>query len=74
MPREMGTLYWQLNDNWPVASWSSIDYQGCWKATNYMAKHFFAPLLVSGVEDAEKGTVEVHVTSDLLKPVSGTVT
>ena len=43
MPRGMGTLYWQLNDNWPVASWSSIDYFGRWKALHYMAAKFFAP-------------------------------
>lgn len=72
MPRGMGTLYWQLNDNWPVASWSSIDYHGRWKATQYMAKNFFAPLMISGLEDPEKGTVEVHVTSDLMKPVNAT--
>jgi beta-mannosidase len=64
MPRGMGTLYWQLNDCWPVASWSSIDYHGRWKALHYMARHFFAPALVSGVMDAERGTVQVHVTSD----------
>ncbi len=64
MPRGMGTLYWQLNDTWPVASWSSIDYHGRWKALHYMARHFFAPLLVSGLENPETGTVEVHVTND----------
>ena len=74
MPRGMGTLYWQLNDCWPVASWSSIDYHGRWKALHYMARNFFAPLLVSGVEDPEKGTVEVHVTSDSLRPVAGKLT
>ena len=37
----MGALYWQLNDNWPVASWSSIDYFGRWKALHYMARNFF---------------------------------
>jgi len=73
MPRGMGTLYWQLNDCWPVASWSSIDYHGRWKALHYMARSFFASLMVSGVEDPAKGTVEVHVTSDLLKTVAGTV-
>jgi beta-mannosidase len=72
MPRGMGTLYWQLNDNWPVASWSSIDYHGRWKATHYMAINFFAPLLISGLEDPEKGTVEVHVNSDLMQPVNAT--
>jgi len=73
MPRGMGTLYWQFNDTWPVASWSSVDYFGRWKALQYMARHFFAPLLISGVEDAEAGTVEVHVTSDLPRAAAGTV-
>lgn len=67
MPRGMGTLYWQLNDTWPAPSWSSLDYFGRWKALHYMARNFFAPLLVSGLEDMEKGTVEIHATSDLLK-------
>ena len=73
MPRGMGTLYWQLNDCWPVASWSSIDYHGRWKALHYMARHFFASVLVSGVEDQETGTVEIHVTSDLLESQSATL-
>ncbi len=70
MPRGMGTLYWQLNDTWPVASWASIDYHGRWKALQYMARKFFAPLLVSGVEDKIKKTVDIHVTSDLLQPLT----
>ena len=58
-----GTLYWQLNDCWPVASWSSLDYFGRWKALHYAARRFYAPLLLS-IED--KGTwMSVHVTSDL---------
>jgi beta-mannosidase len=73
MPRTMGTLYWQLNDCWPVASWSSIDYHHRWKALHYMAKIFYAPLLISGVENAETGTVEIFITSDLIKPVKGEI-
>ncbi|MBP9991703.1 MAG: hypothetical protein KBT45_09820 [Bacteroidales bacterium] len=42
-PHCMGTLYWQLNDCWPVASWSSIDFYGNWKALHYRAKALFAP-------------------------------
>ena len=73
MPRGMGTLYWQINDCWPVASWASIDYDGNWKALNYMARDFYAPLLISAVEDGDAGTVEVHVTNDFPKQVAGKI-
>ncbi len=73
MPRGMGTLYWQLNDCWPVASWSSIDYFGRWKALNHMAQDFYAPLLVSAVEDWDTGSVELHVTNDLHEEKTGSV-
>jgi beta-mannosidase len=72
MPRGMGTLYWQLNDCWPVASWASIDSFGRWKALHYMARRFFAPVIISGVEDRAAGTVDVHLTSDLLTDDHGT--
>lgn len=49
--RCMGAVYWQLNDCWPVISWSSIDYCGRWKALHYYAKRFFAPVLVSCQEE-----------------------
>ena len=49
--RCMGAVYWQLNDCWPVASWSSIDYYGRWKALHYFAKRFFAPVLLSCQEE-----------------------
>lgn len=47
MPRTMGALYWQLNDCWPVASWSSLEFGGAWKALHYEAKRFFAPAAIS---------------------------
>jgi beta-mannosidase len=73
MPRGMGTLYWQLNDTWPAASWSSLDYYRRWKALQYMARDFFAPLLISAVEEETTGRVEVHVTSDATAAQDGIV-
>jgi beta-mannosidase len=65
--RVSGTLIWQLNDCWPVASWASLDYFGRWKALHYAAKRFYAPLLLSVAEEGK--TMRVHVTSDLVEPV-----
>jgi beta-mannosidase len=62
MPYNMGSLYWQLDDCWPVASWSSIDYYGTRKALQYAARRFFAPVLVSPVDD--NGTLRVYLVSD----------
>jgi beta-mannosidase len=68
-PRSMGALYWQLNDCWPVASWSSLDYYGRWKALQFYARRFFNDVLVSPHE--ENGGVNVYVVSDRTSPVSG---
>jgi len=54
--RCMGTLYWQLNDIWPVASWSSIDCNGRYKALHYQAKRFYEPIHISCVETGEYTT------------------
>jgi len=64
-PRCMGSLYWQLNDCWPVASWSSIDYFGAWKALHYFAKRFYAPILVVPIEEAM--AYQIYVISDELR-------
>lgn len=69
--RVAGILYWQLNDCWPVASWSSLDYFGRWKALHYAARRFFAPLMLS-IED-KPPKQGVYVSNDLLKPWEGTV-
>ena len=73
MPHTMGTLYWQLNDCWPGPSWSSIDSLYRWKALHYMAKRFYAPLMISGVEDPNTGSVAIHVTSDLADAQTGLI-
>ena len=61
-PRCMGSLYWQANDCWPVASWSGIDYFGRWKALHYYARRFYNDILVSPVE--ENGKIAIYVVSD----------
>jgi len=85
--RCMGTIYWQLNDCWPVASWASIDYCGRLKALHYKARHFFAPLLLSCEEEglhtqntnanAEPyevaQSVRFNVANDTLQPHNVTV-
>ena len=49
----MGTLFWQLNDCWPVTSWSTLDYYGNWKAAHYQVKESFAPILLAVTENAD---------------------
>jgi beta-mannosidase len=70
-PRTMGSLYWQLNDCWPVASWASIDYYGRWKALQYYARRFYDDVLISPFLHDDK--VDVYVVSDKLQALSGTV-
>jgi beta-mannosidase len=69
--RVAGILYWQLNDCWPVASWSSLDYFGRWKALHYAARRFFAPLMLS-IED-KPPKQGVYITNDLLEFWEGTL-
>ena len=86
--RCMGALYWQLNDTWPVASWSSIDYYGRYKALQYYAKRFFSPVLISCCEKGEfdsrdyvtvegnadyKTAIQLSVNNETLEDISGTV-
>ncbi len=66
MPFTMGSLYWQINDCWPVASWSSTDYYVRWKALQYYSKRAFAEVLLAPRN--EDGIMKFHVVSDRLKP------
>jgi beta-mannosidase len=68
MPRCMGTLYWQLNDCWPAASWSSVDYHGRSKALLHSVHDAFAPLLVS-IAKGPGDTLGVYIVSDRAEPV-----
>ncbi len=71
MPGTMGSMYWQLNDVWPGATWSSIDYFGNWKALHYQARKAFAPLIV--VAENVDGRITLTVVSEGMKEVSGKV-
>ncbi len=69
MPYCMGSLYWQINDCWPVASWSSTDYYHKWKAVHYAVKHAYKQIIVSGLIANKK--LETFVVSDKLTPLKG---
>jgi beta-mannosidase len=72
MPHNMGALYWQINDCWPVASWSSIDYFGRWKALQYYAKRFYSDLLISPT--VHDGDLQLYVVSDRVNAVPAKIT
>ena len=65
-PQSMGSLYWQLNDVWPGASWASVDYFGRWKALQFHARHFYAPLRVAPIR--QDGRTGVFLISDRTTP------
>jgi beta-mannosidase len=68
MPHNMGSLFWQIDDCWPVASWSSIDYTGRWKALQYYARRFYNDILLSPHE--ENGNLNFFIVSDRLQPAA----
>ncbi len=68
-PYTMGSLYWQLNDVWPGASWSSIDYAGRWKALHFHARRFFADQAVAALRD--EGVTRVSLLNDRVEPLRG---
>src|SRR5690606_19308761 len=72
MPFCMGSLYWQMNDCWPAASWSGIDYYGRWKALHYYARRSFYDLILSFQE--HDGMLDVYFVSDLQQSQQGYLT
>src|SRR6266550_3927827 len=68
MPHNMGSLYWQIDDCWPVASWSSIDYTGRWKALQFYARRFYSNLLIS--PHVDNGSLNFFIVSDRLQPTA----
>lgn len=66
-PHCMGTLYWQLNDTWPVASWASLDYGGGWKALHHAARRFFQPVHVMAIPDG--GAIRLMAVNDTQEQV-----
>jgi beta-mannosidase len=73
-PHCMGTLYWQLNDTWPVASWSGLDHGGAWKALHYMARRFFEPVTCFAVPSKDGKRISMMAMNDTIKPVHVAVT
>ncbi len=69
-PHCMGTLYWQLNDTWPVASWSSLDYGGSWKVLHYLAKRFFQPVAVAAIPSEDGSEIRFSVVNDTADDVA----
>ncbi|WP_126664565.1 beta-mannosidase [Haloterrigena salifodinae] len=73
-PDCMGTLYWQLNDLWPCASWSSIEYGGDWKALQHVVRRIYAPALLSTTTTDGGDEVEIWLTNDERDPLEGEIT
>jgi beta-mannosidase len=69
-PHCMGTLYWQLNDTWPVASWSSLDHGGGWKALHYMAREFFQPVTIAAIPSPDGSSIRLSGVNDTDATVS----
>jgi beta-mannosidase len=67
-PHCMGALYWQLNDTWPVASWSGLDHGGAWKALHYMARRFFEPVACFAVPSKDGKRIAMMAVNDGIKP------
>ncbi|KAL4885621.1 glycoside hydrolase superfamily [Aspergillus karnatakaensis] len=71
--RQLGSLYWQLEDQWQAPTWAGIEYDGRWKVLHYIARDIYEPIIVSPFFNYTTGDLEIYVTSDLWESATGTV-
>ncbi|KAL5000101.1 glycoside hydrolase superfamily [Aspergillus recurvatus] len=71
--RQLGSLYWQLEDIWQGPTWAGIEYDGRWKVLHYVARDIYQPIIISPFWNYTTGDLDIYVTSDLWETASGTV-
>lgn len=71
--RQLGALYWQLEDQWQAPTWAGIEYEGRWKVLHYVAKDIYSPVIVAPVWNVSSGMLDVYAVSDLWTEVKGEV-
>ncbi len=69
----MGSLYWQLNDVWPVVSWATVDYYGTWKAAHYKIRELFKNIMLSCIFNNATKNYEIYIISDYTYVIQGTL-
>jgi beta-mannosidase len=72
--RQLGSIYWQLEDIWQAPTWSSVEYDGRWKMLHYLAKDIFQPVIIASYWNYTSGDLTAYVTSDLWTPATGLAT
>lgn len=71
--RQLGSLYWQLEDIWQAPTWAGIEYDGRWKVLHYVARDIYKPVIVAPYWNYTTGDLSIYVTSDLWESARGTV-
>ncbi|AEO66261.1 glycoside hydrolase family 2 protein [Thermothielavioides terrestris NRRL 8126] len=72
--RQLGCLYWQLEDIWQAPTWAGIEYEGRWKVLHNVAKDIYQPVILAPLWNATSGLLQLYAVSDLWTPANGTVT
>jgi beta-mannosidase len=72
--RQLGSLYWQLEDIWQAPTWAGIEYDGRWKVLHYVAKDIYQPVIIASYWNYTTGDLTAYVTSDLWSEASGSAT